>query len=375
VGLPRSIDRRRLGQRCGFGALAVLAIVQVYRQASASEYGYDFRGGTWSAGRALLHGRSPFPVPHVDVLLAHSNSFITPPPLAVLGAPLSLLSFVPAIVVFNVLCVVALLATMWLLDAWRPAFVLAVLASFPFVASICMGQPDALFALGCAVAWRWRDKPVGAVAVAVIIAAKLLAWPLILWFLVTRRLRQAAIASLAALVLLGGSWALVGFGGLASYPRLLSADATAFGAGSHSILTGLVRLGMSLHLAMAFTVPLAIGAAALVVWGGRRTDLAWFTAALALGILASPVVWQHYLLLLFVPLAVSGHRDDPFAWALILALWLSPVEPPPTAAQAWLVPVVATALAVRVARLAGHRPADTETVVQVRPPLTRLSPR
>jgi len=72
-----------------------------------------------------------------------------------------------------------------------------------------------------------------------------------------------------------------------------------------------------------------------------------FTAALAVGLLLSPVMWQHYLVLLFVPLAVTGRARDPFVWLLVALLWLSPVESPPTAWQTWLVPLLGSAIAWR----------------------------
>jgi hypothetical protein len=112
-------------------------------------------------------------------------------------------------------------------------------------------------------------------------------------------------------------------------------------------VTGAVRLGASLSVAQAVAVGLALLTAGAVVRGVGTSDFRWFTAALAFGLLCSPVLWQHYLVLLFVPLAIGRRLRDPVVWALVAVLWLSPVESPPTTWQAWLVPVVAAALAVR----------------------------
>lgn len=370
-----SVDWQRLISRCLIAAAAALGIMQLVLQASGRGYGYDFRGGTWAAGQALLNGQSPFPaVPEPAYLLAHSNGFITPPLLAVIGAPFSLLPFVPALIAFNLLCVVGLLVALRLLQVRDLGFCVVVLGSFPFIASLGLGQPDGLFALGAAAAWRWRDCDRGAVAAGAIIAAKLLAWPLVLWFLITRRLRQAAVAAASAGVLLGLSWATVGFHGLLTYPALLAADARAFGVNSHSFLTALLRSGLPLHLASALAVLLAVGAAGSVALTGGRTDLGWFTAALTLGILSSPIVWQHYFLLLFIPLAATRRVRDPLLWALSAALWLSPSENSATLVQAWLIPLLAYAIALRIAvlsRSAVSAPVvDEDPVAALAPPVS-----
>lgn len=159
-GSPR-IDWLRLGRRCALGGMLVLAVVQIYLQASGKQYGIDFRGGTWSAGRALLSGRSPFPSADPTLLLRRPNGFVTPPLLALVGAPFSILPFGLAVVAFNLLCTAALVGALRLLGVRDRAFYVAY-ARFPFVSSLGLGQPDGLFALAAAVAWRYRDSPRGA---------------------------------------------------------------------------------------------------------------------------------------------------------------------------------------------------------------------
>jgi hypothetical protein len=354
-----AIDWPRLRTRCLILAAAGLGIAQIILQATGNEFGYDFRGGTWAAGSSLLHGQSPFPaVSQPAYLLAHPTSFITPPPLAVLGAPFSLLPFPAAIVAFDLLSIGCLLWALRLLKVRDRGFIVIMAGSFPFISSLGLGQPDAVFALGAAVAWRWRDSDRGALAAGAIIAAKLLAWPLVLWLLVTRRFRQAAVAAGTAATMLLLSWATIGFRGLGSYPQLLAADARAFETVSHSLLTALLRSGLAVSWASPIAVCIAVAAAAAVVRAGRRSDLAWFTAALLLGILSSPIMWQHYLVLLFVAAAATRKLRDPLVWALSAALWLSPTENPSSLAQNWLIPLLAAAIAIRIAVLS--RPQSAE---------------
>jgi glycosyl transferase family 87 len=346
------VDWSRLGRRAFLAAMFVLASIQLYYSARGSEYGLDFLGGTWHAGRAVLDGTSPYPPVLSGVRLLHASSgFMTPPPLALLGIPFSLLPFSVAVAAFNVLCAGALVGALRLLGVTDRRLYLLALCSFPFVSSLALGQPDGLFALAAAAAWRYRDSWHGAVAAAVLIAVKLLAWPLLIWFLVTRRNRQALTTLTATAAILVGSWACVGFRGMASYLNLLAADAKTYEKQSHSVVSGLMYLGLSAHAAAALAVVLAAAVAAVVVLAARGTDAGWFTAALSFGILMSPIVWEHYMVLLFVCLATIRRLRDPISWLMFAALWIAPTENPSGLWQAWLVPVLFSAIAIRTGYL------------------------
>jgi alpha-1,2-mannosyltransferase len=344
-----AVNWRRLGRRAFIAGAVAAAAVQLFYSATGNEYGLDFLGGTWHAGSAVLHGHSPYPPPEAGWRLLHASSgFMTPPPLALIGIPFSLLPFWAAVTAFNLMCVGALVAALRVLGVTDRRLYLLALCSFPFVASLALGQPDGLFALAAACAWRWRDdRWRGAVAVGALIAAKLLAWPLVIWLLVTRGTRQAAVAAGFAVAIVVGSWAWIGFRGMAAYPRLLADDARTYENESHSLVTGFMHLGMSAHVAVTLAIVAAMGIGAAVVRVARGSDAGWFTAALVVGVLSSPIVWDHYLVLLFVCLAAMRRLRDPVAWLLIAALWACPAENPPTVWQAWLVPVLACALALR----------------------------
>jgi alpha-1,2-mannosyltransferase len=318
-------------------------------------YGFDFHGGAWAAGRDVLAGRSPYPAPDPAKLLAAGNSYIPPPLLAVLCVPLSLLPFVPAVVAFGVACTAAFVLALWLLGVRDLRVYGLALTSFPFVASIGMGQPDGLLALLVALAWRYRRSWPGAVAVGTVIALKLLAWPLLVWFLATKRLKQAAVAAAVAIAELGGSWALIGFKGLPQYRHLLEADATAFQIRGHSVVAAALRLGASPHTARLLALGVALAVAGIVVRLAGDRDLGTFTAALAFGLLASPILWTHYLVVLFVPLALAHRRADA-AWLATIAYWISPLEPPPHVWKVLFVLALTAALSVAAADPALRRP-------------------
>lgn len=318
--------------RALIGSVITLLVIFAVAQTAArlhlitSTYGPwapDFRGGLWPAARAVLNGSSPYARPNASILFALKNSFVWPPTLAVIAMPLAHLPFSLAIALWNVTCTAALIGGLWLLEVrdWR-MYVLSV-CSYPFVESLYMGQPEGIFVLLLAVGWRYRDALAGPVSVGALIAAKLLAWPLLVWLLFTRRLRATAVATLTAAALVLGSWALIDFHGLLQYPRLLAADSRAFEGYTFSMSA----VGLAMHFgAHQFTATaaawlLGLGAGLLTVACSQRSDAGWFSGALVTGLLVSPLLWTHYLLVLFVPLAIT-RRNSIAPWLLTSVFWV-----------------------------------------------------
>jgi hypothetical protein len=348
-----AVNWRRLARRAFIAGALVAAAVQLYYSAHGSEYGLDFHGGTWNAGRALLAGRSPYPPPAVGVrLMLGPSGFMNPPPLALFGIVFAWLRYWEAIAAFNLVCAAALVTALRALGVRDRRFYVLALCSFPFISSLALGQPDGLLALLAAGAWQCRDQRWrGALCAGALIAAKLLAWPLIIWLLATRRASKAAVAAASTVGILLATWASIGFAGLTTYPKLLADDARTYEYQSHSLVSAFMHAGISAHVAVALAV---IGAACLataVVQVAGGSDAGWFSAALIAGILSSPIVWDHYLVLLFVCMAASGGLRDRTTWLLTAALWACPVENPATLWQAWLVPLLVSAIALRLAFL------------------------
>lgn len=352
-----AVNWRRLGRRAFIGGLVAIAAVQLRNSANSNEYGLDFLTGTWHAGQAVLAGLSPYPPLETGWRLLHASSgFFTPPLLALVGVPFALLPFTAGILVFNAVCIAGGWLALYLLGVTDRRVWILSLCSFPFVSSLVLGQPDALLALAAAVAWHWRDdRWRGAVAAGVLIAAKLLAWPLLLWLLVTGRRRQALVAAATASATVFASWAMIGFRGMGSYLRLLADNASAGEYHSHSLVSGFMRLGLTAHAALVGAVLIAIALSAGMVVLSQRSDGGWFTAAIVLGILSSPIVWDHYLVILVICLAAVRRVRDPLAWLLLAALWACPVENPANLWEAWFVPVVTAAIGLRIVYLS--RPA------------------
>jgi hypothetical protein len=283
--------------------------------------------GDWeifrSAARSALHGHSPYPNA-VPAALAHNDRFVYPPVTALLVAPLAVLPDAAGRVLALLLTLACVLLALRLLGVrdWR-CYGLALLTA-PVLDTVSLGALSSAMLLGVAAVWRYRDRSYIAAPVAALTAvAKLFAWPLFVWLLATRRLRTAMTTAAVAVVLLAGGWAAIGFAGLRSYPHLLRVLSHVEAVQSYS-LVGLLRLGGS--TATAFTAALvaavvvAVGLAARGPDGERRS----FAVAVAGALLATPVLWLHYLVLLFVPIALARPRLSAL-WFAPLAFWVTPI--------------------------------------------------
>jgi hypothetical protein len=294
--------------------------------------------------------------------------------LAVVAIPLSILPFAPAVALWNLCCVGAFVAALRVLGIDDRRWYVLALCSIPLIDSLESGQPDALFALAAAVAWRYRNHDRGAMAVGALIAAKLVAWPLAVWLLVTRRTRSFFVAVASALLLLGLSWACIGFKGLIQYPRLLAADAHAVEGWRfvYSLTHVLLSAGMSVRIAGPLTILIAVAVGVGIARLSRGTDHGWFTAMLMVGLLASPILWLHYLVLLFIPLAIAPTRSLGRAALAGCGFWLLLVAVPPGGFRALAVCALAGAIAILSIRPA-RRSASSCAGVDHGPALAKVS--
>jgi alpha-1,2-mannosyltransferase len=276
------------------------------------------------AAAAILHGRSPYvaPDPHH---LAGGDKFVYPPATGLFFAPFV---FLPAtlahafVLLLTTACVPAALRLLDVRD-WR-CYGLA-LATAPVVDATSLGTISSFLLLGAAAAWRLRDRPaaVGACTAASAVA-KLVLWPLGIWLLATRRSRAAIWAALVAGALVAGGWAVIGFAGLGSYPHLLGVLSHLEAAQSYSLLG---RAGLSGTSARLFELVLCAAAATGVVIAARGSDgdRRAFSLAVVCALLVTPVLWLHYLVLLFVPIALHRPRLSPL-WFAPLAFWATPLS-------------------------------------------------
>jgi hypothetical protein len=310
-----------------FIALALVACVR------AGLFGYDFHGTTWEAGKAILHGRSPYPPANAATLLARNNPPVYPAPTLVLAAPFSLLPATASAALWDVLSLAALLAALRLVGVrdWRVFAI--VLLSCPVFLSFKLAQLDSFQALGVALAWRWRRKGFRlAVCVGAVVTLKILLWPLFLWLLAIGRCRAAVYAACVALGEVVVGWSVIGLSSLGSYPHLMAAETDAFGTKGYSLMALGTRLGLGVPTARLLPVVGAVALCAVCVWAARRGgQLDALIAAVAAGLLGSPVLWLQYGLILLVVFAAKRPRLSA-AWIVPLLFWIAP-DPHPTSAR------------------------------------------
>jgi hypothetical protein len=213
----------------------------------------------------------------------------------------------------------------------------ALLASPAMLDAVRLGTLTPVLVLLLALGWRWRDQAARCgLAVAAAIVAKVFLAPLLLWLLVTRRFRAAAIAVAATAGLLLAGWLAVGLAGLRDYPVLLSTLSDVEAARSYSISALATAVGVSIP-GLALTAAVGVvGVPALVLLHRRAGDSAVLAGAVGLSLLATPILWLHYLLLAAVVVAV---RRPAFGavWLIGWVMWVSPT--PESGSEPWRIAV------------------------------------
>jgi alpha-1,2-mannosyltransferase len=299
----------------------------VFAVVLAADVRYRSSLGDWEifrhASRLALHGHSPFSIAG-PAALAHNDKFVYPPITALLIGPFAVLPNMAGrvlVLLLTLACVPLALRLLGVRD-WR-CYGLAVLTA-PVVDAVSLGALSSLLLLGVAAVWRHRDRRhIAAAATAVTAVAKLFVWPLFVWLLATRRLRTGLEAAALGFALLLVGWAAIGFAGLRGYPHLLHLLSRVEAVQSFS-LVGLFRLQGA--TATVFTAALVVAVVAGVTIAARRPDgdRRSLAVAVAGALLATPVLWLHYLVLLFVPLALTRPRLSAL-WFAPLAFWVTPL--------------------------------------------------
>jgi len=266
--------------------------------------------------------------PYVDPGTISEDSpapYVYPPLLAIALIPATVLpdevrGSSPAGVLVSLLLIACVVGTLALLDVrdWR-CYPVALLYP-PTLENVEYGAVGPALALLVALGWRYRDRvwPVAA-SVGAAIALKVFVWPLLVWLAATKRSAAAVGAAVAAVGLALGSWAAIGFDGIADYPDLLRRLSDVEAENSYSAYAILVAIGVPSGLAHVVVT----GAAAtllVLAWRaarGAHGDRRALTLALAAGFVLTPILWLHYLVLLVVPIALARPR--------LSVLWLVPL--------------------------------------------------
>ncbi|HET6965332.1 MAG TPA: glycosyltransferase family 87 protein [Acidimicrobiales bacterium] len=284
------------------------------------------------AGRAVLHGRSPYASPNSPVFRS-GHAFVYPLYVAWLFAPLAALPGRVAEAVYWIGSVGAILGSCRLLGRRGHGTTALVLVSSTTIIGLQMGTLNALLLLGLAGAWHWRDsKPMLAgLVLGAAATAKLFLLPVLLWPVLRRRVGMAASAVATVLALMVSSAALGSLSPL-GYVEMMSKLDARERVVSWSLSSFLQGLGAGRTASSGGALLVAV--AGLAVLYRRRFTLGegqLLGGAVVCSLLVSPILWSSYLLLLAVPLLLNC-RDRVLAvfalvsWAVVTPDAASPAR-------------------------------------------------
>lgn len=250
--------------------------------------------------------------------------FYYPPMFAPLILPFGLLPETSAVWLWVALLLVSFVVGVAILPVSRTVrWWIALLAglSWPFAYAVKLGQVGPILFLLFAIGWRWLEDPVRVgVSAALGTAIKLQPGILFAWALLTRRWAVVVIGVAVLGVLAVAATVLAGLGAWSDFIRLVGQVADPITT-PHNVTPGAIayQLGASVEVASVIQWGAIAGVLCAVVAAARwATAEASFLVAVIASQLLSPVLWDHYAMLLLLPVAylcASGRW-----WALIFPL-------------------------------------------------------
>ena len=330
------------------GVAATLAV-------AGDTLGYDFRAYHDAIERLTSGG------PLYDMSFTETGGFglfYYPPTFAPLLLPFALLATQPAIWTWIGLSLVAFVLGVAILPASRSVrwwILLLAGLSFPFVYAVKLGQVGPILFLAFAVGWRGIDDPIRlGTSAAVGAAIKLQPGLLLVWALLTRRFRAVVVGAAVLLALAAAATVLAGPRAWSDFFVLIRTVTDPI-ATEQNLTPGAVAYQLGASTAVATTIQLisTIGVVtaflAAIRWAG---DEASYLVAVIASQLVSPILWDHYAMLLLLPVAylLSAGRWWALAIPLVTAWPLLGVTPPVAYPILFWLTLVATLFVGRAAR-------------------------
>jgi alpha-1,2-mannosyltransferase len=332
------MDRGALG-RLGRTSIPIVAVLSLALGVGATlavagdTLGFDFLAYHQAAER-LLAGQGLY-----DMSYTQSGGFglfYYPPTFAPLVLPFGALSATTATwawVAVSILAFIVGALVMPVSMTVRWTTILLAGWSFPFVYAVKLGQVGPVLFCLFAVGWRWLDRPAVLGAVGALGAAiKLQPGLMLLWALLTRRFRAVAAGGIVLVVLAAVTTAIAGFGSWTDFVTLIrtvsdpirtehnfTPGAIAFAAGASPEVAALIQLVSTIAVGVLFLTSIR--------W---TTDEASYMVAVIASQLVSPILWDHYALLLLLPVAylLASGRWWAVAIPVVTAWPLVGITPP-----------------------------------------------
>ena len=312
-------------------ALLVLVVGAIFLGSGAT-LGYDLNAYTHAAHR-LLAGE-----PLYDRTVAVAGGFaiyLYPPPFVLMVVP-----FLPLIsafgpwpwIVFLLACFAGGVALLPVRRDVRWLIVLLGGLSWPLAYSLKLGQVGPILFLLFAAGWRWRDRQ-GPLGISMALGTIVKVQPVLLfgWALLTRRW-WAIVVGLA--VLAGSAFAVTAVAGVGmwtEYAALLGRVSSSVST-PHNFAPGAIayQLGVPESAARAIQWISTLAALGIAAWAALRRDaeVGYLTMVTA-SQLVSPLLWDHYAMLLLLPTAWLLERRRWWAVAIPVSTWVVLVGLPP----------------------------------------------
>ena len=254
------------------------------------------------------------------------------PPLGIAVAPLTGLDLDTGIALWYLLHLVALVAACALLPVpgWTRLATFSVAAlSLAVTRDLVLGNVSVLLLLPLAAAWRWLDRPAGAVAQALAMSVRPMLGVLLIWQLLRRQWQAVAWTVGTGLVLIVLTLPFAGLEGYREYLTVLRNLGGVTGVEHNlDLSTTLAALGVDDGLAeLALLAGYGLAVAAVGLSLRREPELGFVVTATA-SLLLSPLLWDHYLTMLVLPAAYLAARGRAWGLALPLLSWLPPLTLP-----------------------------------------------
>jgi hypothetical protein len=320
------IDRdalRRLG-RAALPIVAILAFVgslAATLAAAGNTLGFDFLAYHQAAVR-VIHGQPLYDMSYTAT--GGFGLFYYPPTFAPLILPLGLVAASTATWLWIAGSIAAFLTGVVILPVSRTVrwwILLLAGLSFPFVYAVKLGQVGPILFVTFGMGWRWLDDPVrlglsGALGAVIKIQPGLI----LVWAALTGRWRAVAVGAITLLVAAAVATVLAGLGAWDDFVQLLRTVSDPITT-PHNFTPGSIayQLGWPREVAsviqLASTIAVLVALVAAVRWS---TGEASYLVAVIASQLVSPIIWDHYAVVLLLPVAylLAAGRW----WALLIPM-------------------------------------------------------
>lgn len=318
------MDREVLG-RLGRTSLPIVAVLSLALGLGATlavagdTLGFDFLAYHQAAER-LLAGQALYDMSYTES--GGFGLFYYPPTFAPFLLPFGTVSATTATWAWVVVSIVGFLVGALVMPVSmtvRWTTILLAGWSFPFVYAVKLGQVGPILFCLFALGWRWLDRPavlgvVGALGAAIKVQPGLV----LLWALLTGRFRAVAAGAIVLVVLAAVTTAIAGFGSWTDFLTLIRTVSDPIRT-EHNFTPGAIAFaaGVSAEVATVIQLVGTIAVGVLFLASIRwTTDEASYMVAVIASQLVSPILWDHYALMLLLPVAyllASGRW-----WAVVI---------------------------------------------------------